>query len=120
VRIDKREKRRAKRGAHGGGCKRLAGCCECPVRVKKDLSNADLVKLSDYGPGQKGVIQAICGSPDFRLRLMEMGFVPGTEVKVIKYAPLTDPIEFVVKGYHLSLRRDEAAGILMDQPEKAA
>jgi Fe2+ transport system protein FeoA len=120
MKINKREKRRAKRGRQGGGCKRALPCCECPVRAKRVIDNDELVKLSEYGPGQKGVIQAICGSPDFRLRLMELGFVPGAEVKVVKYAPLTDPIEFVIKGYHLSLRRDEAAGVLMDPPEKAA
>jgi Fe2+ transport system protein FeoA len=52
--------------------------------------------------------------------MMEMGFVKGTEVQVVKSAPLFDPIEFVIRGYHVSLRRDEAAEILMDQPEKAA
>ena len=79
-----------------------------------------VVRLSDYGPGDKGIIQAVCGAPDFRLRLMEMGFVRGAEVKVIKFAPLTDPIEFLVKGYHLSLRRDEAAEIMMNEPVRAA
>jgi Fe2+ transport system protein FeoA len=52
--------------------------------------------------------------------MTEMGFVKGSEVKVVKYAPLTDPVEFVIKGYHVTLRRDEAAGILMNEPEKAA
>jgi len=52
--------------------------------------------------------------------MMEMGFIKGTEVEVIKYAPLRDPMEFVIKGYHVSLRRDQAADILMNQPEKAA
>lgn len=120
MRINKREKRIAKRGPRAGGCKRAAGCCECPVKARRRLGQENLVKLSEYSPGETGVIQAVCGAPDFRLRLMEMGFVPGAEVKVVKYAPLTDPIEFVIKGYHLSLRRDEAAGILMNQPERAA
>lgn len=52
--------------------------------------------------------------------MMEMGFVKGTEVTVVKYAPLSDPIEFVIKGYHVTLRRAQAADILMTAPEKAA
>lgn len=40
-----------------------------------------------------------------------MGFMPGTDVFVKKYAPLRDPIEFVIKGYHVSLRREEAKTI---------
>jgi Fe2+ transport system protein FeoA len=52
--------------------------------------------------------------------MMEMGMVRGAEVKVVKYAPLTDPIEFVIKGYHLTLRRLDAEGILMDAPVQAA
>ncbi len=52
--------------------------------------------------------------------MMEMGFVKGTEVGVVKFAPLSDPMELVIKGYHVSLRRDQAADILMDAPQKAA
>ena len=52
--------------------------------------------------------------------MMELGFVRGAEVKVVKYAPLFDPMELELKGYHVSLRRDQAADILMDVPEKAA
>lgn len=52
--------------------------------------------------------------------MMEMGFVKGTEVKVVKYAPLRDPMQFELKGYHVSLRRDQAADIIMNSPEKAA
>lgn len=90
------------------------------MRTERACVLKDAVKLSAYQPGQKGRILRVCGRPDFRLRMMEMGFVKGTEVQVVKSAPLFDPIEFVIRGYHVSLRRDEAAEILMDQPEKAA
>jgi Fe2+ transport system protein FeoA len=50
---------------------------------------------------------------------MEMGFLPGAEVAVVKYAPLRDPVEFVVKGYHVSLRREEAERVLVAEPEDA-
>ena len=48
-----------------------------------------------------------------RQRLLEMGFVRGARLKVEKLAPLGDPMELVIKGYHLSLRRDESACILV-------
>ncbi len=95
-------------------------CESCPERHSRTCRSEGIVRLSDYKPGQKGTIVQVCGEPEFRLRLMEMGFVKGVEVKVIKYAPLTDPIEFVIRGYHITLRRDEAADILMNEPHRAA
>jgi ferrous iron transport protein A len=53
-------------------------------------------------------ILSLKGQGVFKRRLMEMGFTPGTVVVVKKYAPLRDPIEFVLKDYHVSLRRSEA------------
>ena len=75
-----------------------------------------LLTLSDYKEGQRGRILEVRGEGRFRKRLLEMGFVRGTEVYVEKYAPLLDPVEFVVKGYHVSLRRQEAAKIVMSEP----
>lgn len=46
-----------------------------------------------------------------RRRLLEMGILKGTDVYVEKYAPLKDPLELIVKGYHVSLRVEEAAQI---------
>lgn len=45
------------------------------------------------------------------LRLMEMGMVPGSTVRVVKFAPLGDPIQICVRNYHLALRRNEARAI---------
>lgn len=44
-------------------------------------------------------------------RLLDMGFIPGVRVKVIRNAPLVDPVEFSVKGYHIGLRHSEAKKI---------
>jgi ferrous iron transport protein A len=41
-------------------------------------------------------------------RLLDMGFIPGTCIKVVRNAPLVDPVEFLMKGYHISLRHSEA------------
>jgi Fe2+ transport system protein FeoA len=48
-----------------------------------------------------------------RQRLLEMGFIRGARLRVEKLAPLGDPMELVIKGYHLSLRREESSCILV-------
>ena len=77
-------------------------------------------KLSDLHPGQSGMIKSLTlnGSP--RQRIMAMGFVKGESVKVIRKAPLGDPIEFEVKNYKLSLRKSEAALIEVEVLHDAA
>ena len=70
--------------------------------------------LSDMEPGQEGVINKVRGSGQIHRRLLDMGLVPQTEVKVERVAPLGDPIEIKVKGYHLSLRKEEAANIYVE------
>ena len=95
-------------------------CVDCPGFQDKECQTRSAVALSEYRPGEKGRVLQICGNSDFRRRLMEMGFVKGTEVSVIKYAPLNDPMELALMGYHVSLRKEEAAEILMDAPNQAA
>lgn len=66
------------------------------------------MNLSELQNGDKGVIVKVKGHGAFRKRIMEMGFIKGKEVEVIKNAPFRDPIEYNVMGYHVSLRRSEA------------
>jgi ferrous iron transport protein A len=70
--------------------------------------------LDKLKPGDEAVVSRLEGDPDNVERLMEMGLISGTSIKVVKYAPLGDPIEIVMRGYHLSLRRAEAAGVIVD------
>jgi len=72
--------------------------------------------LRDYRKGDRGKIIEVQGKGKFRTRILEMGFTKGEEIYVEKYAPLRDPIEFILRGYHVSLRRDEAENILMTEP----
>jgi len=95
-------------------------CGDCPSFSDSKCLAKEPIKLSEYKPGEKGTIFQVCGRPDFRLRMTELGFVKGTKIEVVKYAPLNDPMEFIIKGYHLTLRKDQAADILMGEPEKAA
>jgi Fur family ferric uptake transcriptional regulator len=64
--------------------------------------------------GQEGIVRKVSGEGILRRRLLEMGINRGTAIYVEKYAPLKDPIEIVVKGYHMSLRVEEASNILVE------
>ena len=72
--------------------------------------------LDQLEPGESGVISALSGEEDVLLRLMEMGLIEGTPITMVRYAPMGDPIEITARGYHLSIRRAEAAGILLQNP----
>jgi len=71
-------------------------------------------KLSELEPGDKGVVTMIRGSKASRRRILDMGIVKGSEVKVIRRAPLGDPVEFEVKDYNLSLRKHEAEQVYVE------
>ena len=72
------------------------------------------LSLSRMKAGQEGTIVKVAGASVLRRRLLEMGINRGTQIYVEKYAPLKDPLELVVKGYHISLRVEEAANILVE------
>ncbi|MDI1471851.1 MAG: FeoA family protein [Thermodesulfovibrio sp.] len=69
------------------------------------------MNLSELKKGQKAKITSINSKGPIKRRLMDMGVLPGETVEVEKIAPLGDPIDIVVKGYHLSLRKSEAEQI---------
>ena len=70
--------------------------------------------LCELKPGRKGKIAKIFGSGSIRRRIMDMGLVKGAEIEVERVAPMGDPLEVKIKGYHLSLRKDEAAKIYVE------
>lgn len=70
--------------------------------------------LNALAEGETGTIRRVMGDPVTTRRIREMGVVPGARVTVERRAPLGDPIEVRVLGYHLSLRKSEADGIEVD------
>ena len=70
--------------------------------------------LSDLKPGDKGTIAKIGGQGAVRRRVLDMGVVPGSEIEVVRVAPLGDPVEFKLKGYNLTLRKSESQAILVE------
>ena len=73
--------------------------------------------LRDLKPGQKGKVTKISGRGSIYSRILSMGIIKGTELKVERVAPLGDPVEIKLKSYHLSLRKSEAANIYLEVEE---
>jgi ferrous iron transport protein A len=72
-----------------------------------------MASLDQLRVGQRASIEAIEGSDSVVQRLLEMGLLEGEEVEVVGFAPLGDPMEIRLRDYRLSLRRSEAARILV-------
>ena len=71
------------------------------------------ISLATLHPGEEGEVVQVKAQGAIRQRLLEMGFIRGARLRVEKLAPMGDPMELVIKGYHLSLRREESACILV-------
>ena len=67
--------------------------------------------LDQLPVGDSAVISAVGGEGALRLRLLDMGLIPRTRVTMVKVAPLGDPLEIQVRGYELTLRREDAGKI---------
>lgn len=72
---------------------------------------AQAMTLDRMPHGKEAIVADIAGDRGLARRLMEMGLVGGTKISVVRAAPFGDPIEVLVRGYHLTLRRAEAAQI---------
>ncbi len=74
--------------------------------------------LDELEVGRSAVIRAVRGEGPLRLRLLDMGLIPRTQVTLRKIAPMGDPIEIHVRGYELTLRVDDAKNIEIETEEK--
>ena len=82
--------------------------------ITNGLDN-DMISLDTLQPGERAIIRSIQGDTAEEVALMEMGLLVGTSIDFIKSAPLGDPIELRIRGYHLSIRRSEARAILVEK-----
>jgi ferrous iron transport protein A len=78
---------------------------------------AVLQPLTSVGLGQSATVVEIKVAPESRSRLMEMGLLVGTQVELVRFAPLGDPVEIKVRGYNLTLRKQEAEQIFVRPKE---
>ena len=67
--------------------------------------------LADLGPEEQGCIHSIMGTDGISQRLAELGFTSGQTVQLIRFAPLGDPMQIRIRGFHLALRRQEATRV---------
>lgn len=75
--------------------------------------------LRDLAVGEYGKIVGFQkGNKNYRKKLLAMGLTPGTTFNIIRYAPMGDPVEIQVRGFALSLRKDEAATLLVERVER--
>jgi ferrous iron transport protein A len=70
--------------------------------------------LDQLENGQPATIRKIAGKGAVRRRLMDMGLVKGVSIEMVKAAPMGDPVEYLLRGYHLSLRKSEAQMVEID------
>lgn len=73
-----------------------------------------VAKLSQLCPGQRARIVGISGAGPTRRRMLDLGLVAGTDIAAVRTAPLNDPVEYLVRGYHLALRRRDAEAIAVE------
>jgi ferrous iron transport protein A len=77
--------------------------------------SAESQPLTSLAVGTAAVVSEIKVAPENRPRLLEMGLLVGTPVELVRFAPLGDPVEIKVRGYHLTLRKHEAEQIWVRQ-----
>lgn len=94
-------------------CERCIEQCldEVKKRETKGEPAAMSLPLSELNPGRKGRIAKVSGEGAVKRRIRDMGVTTGSLVEVVRVAPMGDPIDVKVKGYHLTLRKEEAADI---------
>lgn len=85
------------------------------IEEKESVGTHELITLNELNAGETGIIKNIIGQNAIRRRLMDMGMTKGTPVKLIKVAPLGDPLELKIRGYQLSLRKAEAELIFIER-----
>ncbi len=76
---------------------------------------AETLRLSQLAVGASAVVREFPKQGAAFIRLREMGLLPGTQITLVRTAPLGDPIEIKVRGYHLTLRKTEAENVVVER-----
>ena len=79
------------------------------------MDEAQGTALSELKPGETGLVMGVTGDDALALRLRDLGFWPKTLVECVRRAPLGDPKQYLIRGYMLALRRDEAGRVLVQR-----
>ncbi len=84
------------------------------MSTARDRMERSTLSLGDLTPGSRAIVRRVSGEPGLLRRLMELGFVPGTSVTLVRRAPMGDPIELSLRGTHFWIRSSEADRIDVD------
>ena len=99
-------------------CERCISQCLEEVRgAGKRGTETMSMTLSELKPGEKGQIEKVAGAGAVKRRIADMGVTKGSLVEVVRVAPMGDPMDVKIRGYHLSLRKDEATDIAVKKIE---
>ena len=72
------------------------------------------ITLAELNAGEEGIVARVEGKGALHQRLLDMGLTPGTKVMVLRLAPLGDPVAICLRGYSLTLRKEDAAKIILN------
>ncbi len=102
-------------GENAEDCERCITLCLDELKKRRESAEGEInVSLIDLKPGQKAKIVAIKSRGSTNKRVTDMGVEPGAMIEVERAALSGEPVDVKVKGYHLSLRKDEALGIIVE------
>lgn len=87
--------------------------------VEKAQKQANRATMADLEPGEWGIVDAVGGEGALHRHLLDMGITPGVKVTLQKTAPMGDPLEIHLRGYALTLRKEDAAKITLRQHAEA-
>lgn len=88
-------------------------CKNCPCATVNKIKD-NVGRLSDLEVGQEAEVLSVAGDDELRIKIMEMGVTNSTKIEVVKKAPLKDPISISLRGYELTLRKNEADLVLVN------
>jgi Fe2+ transport system protein FeoA len=79
------------------------------------MSSPAPFSLEQLSIGEQARVCSLRLNPEQSQRLLEMGLLPGTTIEIVRFAPMGDPIDLKIRGYHLSIRKEDAKGILVER-----
>ena len=95
----------------------LAAMNKCLI---EDEQSSNSMNLKELEIGRTATVKSVGGSGALRQHFLDMGLIPGSDVTVIKYAPMGDPIELMISGYELTIRLADAEQIEIENVRKAS
>ena len=85
----------------------------------KKITDREKITLKDLDIGKTATVVSVGGEGALRQHFLDMGLIPGVQATMVKYAPMGDPLELRIHGYELTLRKDDAAKIIVNDVRDA-